>query len=360
MENSAKKTVAVLFGGVSNEHDVSVVSANNVIANIPKDKYTVAPVYITKDGEWLLYDGGAAIADVKWVVHGTPAVLSPDKKCGGILRTVGDKAKMIRIDVVFPLIHGRNGEDGTVQGLCELAGLPYVGCGVLSSAACMDKTFTKIIAKSAGVNQADFIVCKKSEIQNEDSLNEIIKKIRYKLGYPCFVKPARGGSSIGISKAENKESLKEALFTAAKEDDKILVEKAIIGRELECAVLGNENPITSVIGEITYSDTFYTYDAKYNSKDSKTLTDPVLQEGVAERIQQEALKVYSALECSGMARVDFFYDEEKDKIIFNEINTVPGFTNISMYSMLWAHAGISFPELVDRLITLAFEKKGVE
>lgn len=352
-----KITVAVLFGGMSSEHDVSKLSAATVINNLSPEKYFVIPVYITKEGKWMFYDGNIDnLAAIQWDKQGTPAVLSPDATHRGLLRIAGAKVKVIPVDIVFPVLHGKYGEDGSVQGLCELAGLPYVGAGILASAACMDKTFTKTIVKTLGILQAEHLTFKTADVEN--NIGEIYKKTRYKIGYPCFVKPANAGSSIGISKVAKKEDLLQALKEAAMIDDKIIIEKAVAGRELECAVLGGDEPEVSGVGEIIPSAEFYDYDAKYGDTGSQTIISPDLPDDIRESVRSSAAAVYKALDCDGMARVDFFYDETKNKIIFNEINTIPGFTGISMYPMLWKAAGVGLPALVDKLIEFGLRKAG--
>lgn len=349
-----KKSVAVVFGGRSNEHEISKISAVNVMGALPTDKYYILPIYITVDGRWYLYDGVIEnLKDIQWEKLGTPVIISPDTKHKGLLRIVGNKIKNIPIDVVFPVIHGKNGEDGSIQGLCELAGIPYVGSGVTSSGICMDKAYTNLVAKTLGINQAASLVVRSGDLAD---IEAVCKDIRYKIGYPCFVKPANSGSSIGVSKAGDKKQLKEALLTAVTVDSKIVVEKYIDGRELECAILGNNNPVASPVGEVVSAVDFYDFDAKYNSTDSKTIVPADIPEEISQEIQSMALKIYSALDCSGMSRVDFFLQKGTNKIFFNEINTIPGFTAISLYPMLWGEVGMSQPELVDKLIQLALEK----
>ncbi|MDR2903804.1 MAG: D-alanine--D-alanine ligase [Clostridiales bacterium] len=349
----SKKVVAVLFGGCSNEHEISMLSAANVISSMSADKYFVMPVYITKDGRWLLYDGSIEnIKNVQWEKFGTSVVLSPDSSHKGLLRIVGDKVKCLPVDIVFPVLHGKNGEDGTIQGLCEIAGIPYVGCGVLSSSVSMDKEFTNKIAQLAGINQADFLSFRAYELENID---DVCKKIRYKLGYPCFVKPANAGSSVGVSKANNKKELETALKNAAAVDRKIVVEKAIVGREIECAVLGNEAVTASAVGEILAAGDFYDFDAKYNNGDSKTVVPADIPAEISNEIRALAVEIFKAVDGAGFARVDFFLEEGTNKVFFNEINTIPGFTAISLYPILWEESGISQPELIDRLIELGFE-----
>jgi D-alanine-D-alanine ligase len=349
----SKKVVVVLFGGCSNEHEISMLSAANVISSMSAEKYFVMPVYITKDGRWLLYDGSIEnIKNVQWEKFGTPVILSPDASHKGLLRIVGEKVKNLPVDIIFPVLHGKNGEDGTIQGLCEIAGIPYVGCGVLASSVSMDKAFTNKIAELAGINQADYLSFFSYDLKDIDA---VCKKIRYKLGYPCFVKPANAGSSVGVSKAGNKKELIAALNAAAEVDRKIVVEKAIVGRELECAVLGNENPEASVVGEVVAAAEFYDFDAKYNNGDSKTIVPADIPAEVSDEIRALAIDVFKAVDGAGFARVDFFLENDTNKVFFNEINTIPGFTAISLYPILWEESGISQPELIDKLIELGFE-----
>jgi len=347
-----QKNVLVLFGGTSPEHDISMASAAAVIGSL--GRHNVIPVYITRSGKWLLYDGKLDnIQAIDWERFGTPAVLSPDRTDKGVLRIVGEKVKIIPVDIVFPVLHGPDGEDGTIQGLCQLAGLPYVGCGVLSSALAMDKAFAKTMAKSLKVPQGDYLVFKLDELAD---IEPTLKKIRYKLGYPCFVKPAVGGSSIGISKVRNKQELKEAISLALKYDNKIVVEKAIKGREMEVGILGQHaGAETSVVGEIIPDGEFYDYDAKYNKPGSKTPIPADIPEETASKIKEYALEIFRGIDGKGMARVDFFVDEA-GKVLFNEINTVPGYTNISMYSQLWEASGIPRQALIERLLELALEQ----
>ena len=349
-----KKNVLVLFGGCSPEHEVSKVSAYTIIANIPEEKYNVYPVYITKEGKWLLYDGSIDnLRNVPWEKFGTSAMLSPDRVNRGLLRIVGDKVKYIPVDVVFPVLHGENGEDGTVQGLFELSGIPYVGCGVLSSAICMDKTFAKIAARDIGLRQAEYTVI---HTWDQDNIAAAIKRVQTRIKYPCFVKPANAGSSIGISKAANKKALLEAIEKAALIDRKVIIEKAVAGRELECAVLGCQDSVqASVTGEILPAAEFYDYDAKYNNSESKTVVPADIPEETSEEIRRCSIEMFRAVDGRGLARVDFFLEEETNRVIFNEINTIPGFTSISMYPKLWQASGLPLPELIDRLIEIALQ-----
>lgn len=350
-----KLTVAVIFGGQSSEHEVSRVSASTIISNLDPEKYYVIPVGITKDGKWMIYNGPVEnIKNGEWEKFGTPAVLSPDASQKGLLKTVGGKVKLIPIDLAFPVLHGKYGEDGTIQGLFELAQIPYVGNGVLSSSISMDKAFTKIIAKNAKIPQAKYV-----EVHSEDlkRIKTTASKIEKKLGYPCFVKPANAGSSVGITKAHNKEELMEGLKVAAVHDSKIVVEEGIVGREIECAVLGNRGHVeASCVGEIFSAGEFYDYDAKYNNAESKTVVPAEISSEKQDEIRKMAVKVFNAVDGSGLARVDFFVENETENVIFNELNTLPGFTPISMYSMLWAACGKSTAELLDNLIELALER----
>ena len=350
-----KLTVAVIFGGQSSEHEVSRVSASTIISNLDPEKYYVIPVGITKDGKWMIYNGPVEnIKNGEWEKFGTPAVLSPDASQKGLLKTVGGKVKLIPIDLAFPVLHGKYGEDGTIQGLFELAQIPYVGNGVLSSSISMDKAFTKIIAKNAKIPQAKYV-----EVHSEDlkRIKTTASKIEKKLGYPCFVKPANAGSSVGITQAHNKEELMEGLKVAAVHDSKIVVEEGIVGREIECAVLGNRGHVeASCVGEIFSAGEFYDYDAKYNNAESKTVVPAEISPEKQDEIRKMAVKVFNAVDGSGLARVDFFVENETENVIFNELNTLPGFTPISMYSMLWAACGKSTAELLDNLIELAIER----
>ena len=261
----------------------------------------------------------------------------------------------IGVDVVFPVLHGPNGEDGSVQGLLQLANVPYVGCDILSSAAGMDKEFSKLVFNNAGIPQADYIKVMRSEI--EGSIPFLINQVSEKLGWPCFVKPANAGSSVGVSKVRSPEELEQALKDASKYDTKILIEEFIKGKEIECAVLGNENPIASVVGEIVPSNEFYDYNAKYIDGKSDTIIPADIDSDIVEQVRDYAVRAFKALGCSGLSRVDFFATET-GQVILNEINTMPGFTSISMYSKLWEASGISYSDLITRLIDLAFERYG--
>lgn len=355
MAMDRKLTVAVIFGGQSSEHEVSRTSAVLMLNGLDKEKYHVLSVGITKKGRWLIYNGPVEnVRNGEWEKYGTPVSLSPDatKKC--FLKIVEDRVKEIPVDVVIPVLHGAWGEDGTIQGLLEMAQIPYVGCGVLASAVSMDKVYTKMIAKAARIPQAKYLWVHKSDLMQKRE--KILRQVEKKLGYPCFVKPSNAGSSVGISKAKNREQLSAALDYAAGYDRKVIIEEAIDAREFECAVLGNEEIMVSGVGEILAAAEFYDYDAKYHNNDSRTMIPAEVAEEKVEEMRRIAEKIYRAVDGSGLARVDFFLDKKTGKILLNELNTMPGFTPISMYPMLWEAAGMSHKELMDRFITLALTR----
>ena len=345
----SKKNVLVLFGGRSSEHEVSCVSATTVISNMDREAYEIYIVGITKEGRWVLVDSIEEIQDGSWVNSKRQAVLSPDTTEKALYVTENGNLTKIRIDVAFPVLHGLNGEDGTVQGLFELAGIPYVGCGVLASAVSMDKLYTKIIVDTLGISQARYVGVYKDEIKDV----AVYGKIEKTLGYPVFIKPSNAGSSRGVSKAANREELIAGLAEAANHDRKILVEETIYGRELECAVLGDGDVAVSGIGEVLAAAEFYDYEAKYHNAESKTVISPKLPAGKEEEIREAAVKIFKAVDGQGLSRVDFFLENETNRVIFNEINTLPGFTSISMYPMLWGAKGIDKPALISRLLELA-------
>ena len=321
-----------------------------MIKNIDTDLYNVLLIGITREGSWLFVDGIEEIANQTWRESGKKAILSPDSLTKELLIFEEDKMTSVKIDVIFPVLHGPNGEDGTIQGLFELARIPYVGCGVLASAVSMDKFYTKIVVNHiGGIRQAEFVGVHRYDLKDMD---KVVAEVESKLAYPVFVKPSCAGSSNGVSKAKDRDGLVKALLLAAEHDSKILVEETIVGREVECAVLGNDEVKASGIGEILAAgdDGFYTYDSKYNNAESKTVTDPELPEGVAEHIRQSAVRIFKAVSGSGLSRVDFFVENGTNEVVFNEINTLPGFTSISMYPMLWAARGIDTKTLVNQLI----------
>ena len=351
-----KLSVCILFGGVSPEHEVSLRSAESVLNNIDKNKYNIFPVGITKGGEWILY-GGREYADLpsgKWQQHpdNCRVALSPVRG-QGLLRFEGDCVVQERIDVVYPVLHGENGEDGSVQGLMQLAGIPCVGPHVAASAVAMDKTLTKLVADHAGVTQADWQLVRSGDMGSR--MEKTLDSLEARFRYPVFVKPAGTGSSVGVSKACDREDLRSALLAAGKYDDKVLVEEFIRGREVEVAVMGNDSPVASVCGEIDSGAEFYDYDAKYITDTSVAYIPARIPEDVAETVRDTAVKIYKAIGCQGLSRVDFFVTWQDNKVVFNEINTLPGFTSISMYPKLFGASGIPYPQLIDQLIALALE-----
>ncbi len=351
----SKKTIAVFFGGQSTEHEISCISGTTFIKAIDKDKYDVVMVGITKEGRWLLVDDLKKIEDKTWYDSDTTAILSPEADDTCLILIKGDKAEKLHIDLAFPTLHGMYGEDGTIQGLFELAKIPYVGCSCLASAISMDKAYTKRIVDDLGIRQAEYVVVFDLDLNVE---GKAVKKVRDKLTeLPLFVKPSRSGSSVGMTKVESWEELEPALRYAAEFDRKILVEEAIVGREIECAVLGGyEDAQASGVGEILAADTFYTYDAKYNNAESKTVVRPEFPEGVEEEVRADAVAIFKAVDGYGLSRVDFFLEKDTNEVVFNEINTLPGHTSISMYPMLWTDKGIDIKAETQRLIDLAFER----
>ncbi len=352
----AKMSVCVLFGGVSPEHDVSLRSAESVLNHMDHSKYNVFPVGITKDGDWIYYAGKdySLLPTGKWVSFpdNRRAAISPVRG-QGLLCFEGDCVTRERIDVVFPVLHGENGEDGTIQGLLQLAGIPYVGPHVSASAVAMDKALTKLAAGQAGIPQAAWELVRKKEI--EGKMDTLAQKLESRFSYPMFVKPAGTGSSVGVFKVKDRAELEQGLLGAAKYDEKVLVEEFIKGKEIEVAVLGNENPVASVCGEIDSGAEFYDYDAKYITDTSVAYIPARISEGTSEEVREMAVRVYKAIGCQGLSRVDFFVTDDGNKVIFNEINTIPGFTSISMYPKLFAASGIPYSTLIDNLLRLAVE-----
>jgi len=353
----AKLRVGLIYGGRSGEHEVSILSANSVISAINRQKYEVVPIGITKEGKWLVGQSPAPLVESKELTvrllgsdaGGEEISLMSKTKSGEILSGLRDK-----IDVIFPVMHGPFGEDGTIQGLLELAELPYVGGGVLASAVGMDKALMKAVFKQAGLPVGDYQVYLRKEWRDNPTL--VLTEIERGLGYPCFIKPANLGSSVGISKAHDRMELKKALDLAALYDRKLVIEKLLTGREIECGVLGNDEPLASVPGEIIPCTEFYDYDAKYILNDSQLTIPAPLDAALAQKVQELALRSFKAVDCAGLARVDFFVDIDKNEIYVNEINTMPGFTKISMYPKMWEATGVSYSDLIDRLLQLALER----
>lgn len=351
-----KLNVCILFGGISPEHEVSLRSAESVLKNLNPEKYNIIPVGITKDGDWIRF-GGTDYSELPagtWIDHADNrrAAISPIRG-QGLLCFEGDCVVRELIDVVFPVLHGENGEDGAMQGLLQMAGIPYVGPHVAESAVSMDKTLTKLVADNAGVPQAAWLLVRSADLRCR--MENIIEQLESRFTYPVFVKPAGTGSSVGVSKAMDRDQLQFALMNAGQFDDKILVEEFIHGREVEVAVMGNDSPVASVCGEIDSGAEFYDYDAKYITDTSVAYIPARIEEAVAEKVREQAVKIYSAIGCKGLSRVDFFVTYEDNRVVFNEINTLPGFTSISMYPKLFAASGIPYDELLDRLLELALE-----
>ena len=346
-----KIKLGVIFGGISTEHDVSVVSGTSVIKNLNKDKYDIYPIYIDKKGDWFKYK-----IDNKEYKVGDEIIGS--EKIENVCKYLKD------MDKIFPVLHGLGGEDGSIQGMLELLKIPYVGTRILGSSICMDKVYAKIIFDKANIPQAEYVYIRKNknnyiyvdEDFSEEIYNvfDIAKKITEKIEFPMFVKPSNSGSSVGINKAENLEELIKAIEYAGEFDSKILIEENIKGREIECAVLGNEEVKSSCVGEILAADKFYSFSAKYQNQESKTIIPADLPNNLADEVRKIAKKAYKAADCKGLARVDFFVDDINNKIYINEINTLPGFTQISMYPKLWEQTGVPYTDLLDKLIEIAY------
>jgi len=351
-----KLSVCILFGGISPEHEVSLRSAESVLNTIDHEKYNVFPVGITKEGDWILFGGKdySMLPAGTWQSHDNNrrATLSPVRG-QGLLSFENDCVVRERIDVVFPVLHGANGEDGAIQGLLQIAGIPYVGPHIAASAACMDKCMTKLVADQAGVRQADWMLVTRTAFEHD--ADAVCDQVEATFAYPVFVKPAGTGSSVGVSKARNREDLCQALVAALAFDWKVLVEEFIDGQEVECAVLGNDTPVASVVGEVDSGADFYDYEAKYISDCSNLYIPARISDSVAEQVRNAAIKIYGALGCCGLSRVDFFVKRDNQEVVFNEINTIPGFTSISMYPKLFEASGIPYAQLIDHLLTLAME-----
>ena len=353
-----KMRVAILFGGVSPEHDVSLLSARSVIEHLPQEKYEIVMLGIKKTGEWLLYRGGTdKLPGGKWEddPDNLPAFISPDASVHGVIVRKGHECETIRLDAAFPVMHGSNGEDGTVQGLLTMAQIPFVGCGTAASAVCMDKALTKAVLGYYGVAQAKWDSAGVAEFEKNGAA--IIDRVEKKLGYPVYVKPANAGSSVGITRAEDRNALYRAVDEAAKYDTKIVFEETVSGREIECAVLGGTEPVASCCGEIITGSGFYDYDTKYLTDEAKLVIPAQLPDGVQDKVRATALHVFGLLGCSGLARMDFFVRASDGAVLFNEPNTIPGFTAISMYPKLFEASGIPYGELLDTLIKLSIPTK---
>ena len=350
--------MGVLFGGMSPEHAVSLRSAESVLNNLDPEKYNIYPVGITRDGRWFHYTGGdyAMLPGGAWEEYpeNCPVAISPVRGQGLLCFEQGC-VTTIQLDVVFPVLHGENGEDGAIQGLMQLAGIPCVGPGLAASAVSMDKSLTKLVVDRIGQKQADWELVHREELHRR--MEAVLAHLQERFTFPMFVKPAGTGSSVGVSKASDGVSLQTALLAAAEYDEKILVEEFIRGKEVEVAVMGNDSPIASICGEIDSGAEFYDYDAKYITDTSVAYIPARIDEDVAEQVRDAAVKIYSALGCRGLSRVDFFVTED-NQAVFNEINTIPGFTSISMYPKLFEASGVEYGSLLDHLLELAVEANG--
>ena len=352
--------VALLFGGKSSEHEISIISAKAIAGHIDEKKYTLYPLYISRKGEW--FEGKTAQAVLDLDMSGLLKKQSL-AETGRQLQAMTENRqedlfsfdfRQKGIDVAFPVLHGTYGEDGKVQGLLEMFDLPYTGCGVQASAMAMDKAVSKICASAAGLNVAEYIAVSSRDYLTDPS--PVHSMVRERFSVPFFVKPANLGSSVGISKIHDYSTLQKALETACRLDSKVIVEKAVNGREVEIAVLGNDLPIASPAGEIEPGRDFYDYTDKYISGTARLHVPARIDETLHASLKESAIRAYKALGCAGMARVDFFVENDSQRIVFNEINTIPGFTDISMYPMLMEHSGIGFSELIDKLLWFALEK----
>lgn len=364
LESAVKRriTVGVVFGGRSGEHEISIRSAESIIGALDPERYRVIPIAITREGRWMTLqratvEPGFSAATV--MSEADQAVAIPgDPTYRGLacLGADGSLTEMIPLDIVFPVLHGTYGEDGTIQGLLEMADIPYVGCGVLAAATGMDKVIMKLLFGEAGLEGVPFLPVLRADWEAHPE--ETVIRIMAEIGFPCFIKPANLGSSVGISRATNPESLRKALALAARYDRKLIVEHGVEAREIEVSVLGNDQPVASLPGEIVprHAD-FYDYQAKYLDADGARLVIPAdLDQPLITELQAQAIRAFQAIDGSGLARVDFFLERVTNRILVNEINTMPGFTSISMYPKLWEASGLAYPDLVDRLITLAFER----
>lgn len=344
-----KPRVAILFGGRSGEHEVSVASARSVLAAIDRDRFEVVPVAIARSGAWLTAEEThAALARLEGQPLATIEVVGE-----GLLARPAVLSLLSEVEIVLPLVHGTQGEDGSLQGLCELAGVPYAGAGVAASAVGMDKSMQKALWRQAGLPVVEAITLLRAECERDPAA--VARRVEREFDYPVFVKPANSGSSVGVSKVRSREDLAGALVEAGRWDRKILVERAITGREIECAVLGNDQPEASPLGEIVPAAEFYSYEAKYVDGSTTLIAPADLDDALTAEFQRLAVAAYQAIDCAGMARVDFFLPAD-GRPLLNEINTIPGFTSISMYPRLWAVAGLSYPDLISRLIALGLER----
>jgi D-alanine-D-alanine ligase len=351
-----KLRIGVIFGGRSGEHEVSLQSAKSVIEAMDREKYDIVPIGITKEGKWLASsDAGLLLPEAIIRDADHEVALFGDPTRGDLVRfDTGGPESAGALDVVFPVLHGTFGEDGTIQGLLELANLPYVGSGVLGSAAGMDKIVMKQLFRDSGLPVGEFVWFLRSQWEREPEA--ILDRVEREIDYPSYVKPANLGSSVGISKATDRASLERAIATAVRYDRRVLVERGFDAREIEVAVLGNDEPAASVPGEIIPNADFYDYETKYLSDVAEYAIPASLSEGATDEIREMAIRAFKAVDAAGLARVDFFVERSTERILINEINTMPGFTRISMYPKLWEASGVRYRELVDRLVELALER----
>lgn len=352
--------VGIIFGGRSGEHEVSLASAQSILRHIDRSRYDVVPIGITKEGRWVVGGDPLAALTAGRLLETVGASMLPDPGARGLVALDPSSGFLERgleepLDVVFPVLHGTYGEDGTIQGLFELAGIAYVGAGVLGSAAGMDKAIMKTLFRAAELTIVNWEVVLRSELERD--ADAVLQRTEEQIGYPCFVKPANLGSSVGVSKAHDRAGLRRGLWEASRYDRKVLVEHAVNARELECSVLGNDDPVASIVGEIRPKREFYDYRAKYVDDDSELCIPANIDDALAQRVRQMAVIAFKAIDVAGMARVDFFLDRETGELLVNEINTIPGFTKISMYPKLWEASGLSYSDLIDRLILLALERR---
>lgn len=353
--NETKMTVGLIFGGPSGEHEISCISAASIAKNIDREKYDVIAIGIDRDGRWFAPIPFNDIKTFKAENYLENEVYIKPKKDNGKLYSNKNNSLVSKIDVVFEIIHGTYGEDGKLQGLLDICGLPYVGSGVVGSAVGMDKIICRQIVNSEGVAQVKYVSALRHEWENEPEA--VIAGIESELNYPVFVKPANMGSSVGISKADDRESLKEAINEAARFDSRLMIEEGIEMREIEISVMGNNDLFVSLPGEILSAQAFYDYETKYHNTESKTQVPANLDEDTIANLQMIAKKVYKALDLAGLSRVDFFIEKNTNQIYFNEVNTLPGFTDISMYAQMWQASGIEMGMLIEELINLAFKRR---
>jgi D-alanine-D-alanine ligase len=346
-----KINMAVVFGGRNHEHEVSLKTSTTILRNADKEKYNLFPIGITREGRWMYYDG-----PYENIENDTWEEIAKDleenhRKPGAFSLNIPNLDQ--KIDVAFPAIHGANGEDGTLQGLLEMAEVPYVGCRVFASAACLDKVHSKKIFEASGIPVTPYVIIYRKDLENEEYC---INEIESNTDYPIFIKPANLGSSVGISKIDSREKLMEGLRSSSRYDRKLLIEGGVDCREIECAVIGNSDPIPSVLGEIVASRDFYDFDAKYSEEAQSAIIIPAkISDELTKEITEMAVKAYKAIDCTGLSRVDFFLDKKSGKYYLNEINTMPGGTKFSMFPMLWKESGISYTKIIDRLVEYALE-----